>query len=35
VIVPTPGYLREIRDICTQAGILLITDEIQPLSAVV
>jgi ornithine--oxo-acid transaminase len=29
VIVPTPGYLREIRDICTQAGILLITDEIQ------
>ena len=22
VIVPTPGYLREIRDICTQAGIL-------------
>jgi ornithine--oxo-acid transaminase len=29
VIVPPPGYLREIRDICTQAGILLITDEIQ------
>ena len=29
VIVPPPGYLREIRDICTQAGILLIADEIQ------
>ena|GEM_PF-2497098 len=29
MIVPPPGYLREIRDICTQAGILLITDEIQ------
>ncbi|HSO51964.1 MAG TPA: ornithine--oxo-acid transaminase [Actinomycetes bacterium] len=29
VIVPPPGYVREIRDICTQAGILLIADEIQ------
>jgi ornithine--oxo-acid transaminase len=29
VIVPPPGYLREVRDICTQAGILLIADEIQ------
>jgi ornithine--oxo-acid transaminase len=29
VILPPPGYLREIRDICSQAGILLIADEIQ------
>jgi ornithine--oxo-acid transaminase len=29
VIVPPPGYLREVRDICSQAGILLIADEIQ------
>jgi ornithine--oxo-acid transaminase len=29
VIVPPPGYLREVRAICTQAGILLIADEIQ------
>jgi ornithine--oxo-acid transaminase len=29
VIVPPPGYLREVRDICTQAGILMIADEIQ------
>jgi ornithine--oxo-acid transaminase len=29
VILPPPGYLREVRDICTQAGVLLIADEIQ------
>jgi ornithine--oxo-acid transaminase len=29
VIVPPPGYLREVREICSQAGILLIADEIQ------
>ena len=29
MIVPPPGYLREVRDICSQAGILLIADEIQ------
>ena len=29
VILPPPGYLREVREICTQAGILLIADEIQ------
>jgi ornithine--oxo-acid transaminase len=29
VIVPPPGYLGEVRDLCRQAGILLIADEIQ------
>jgi ornithine--oxo-acid transaminase len=29
VIVPPPGYLREVREICSQAGVLLIVDEIQ------
>jgi acetylornithine/succinyldiaminopimelate/putrescine aminotransferase/predicted amino acid dehydrogenase len=29
VVVPPPGYLRAVRDICTDAGVLLIVDEIQ------
>ncbi|MEN6304763.1 MAG: aminotransferase class III-fold pyridoxal phosphate-dependent enzyme [Armatimonadia bacterium] len=29
IIVPPPGYLREVREICDQAGSLLILDEIQ------
>lgn len=29
VIVPSPGYLKKIREICTQNNILLILDEIQ------
>jgi ornithine--oxo-acid transaminase len=29
VIVPPPGYMGEVRDLCRQAGILLIADEIQ------
>ncbi|MEV0945864.1 ornithine--oxo-acid transaminase [Rhodococcus sp. NPDC049939] len=29
VLVPPPGYLAAVRDICTRRGILLIADEIQ------
>jgi len=29
VIVPPAGYLREVREICTRAGVLLIADEVQ------
>lgn len=29
VIVPSPGYLKALRDICSRHGILLILDEIQ------
>jgi len=29
VIVPTPGYLRNVKEICQQHQVLLITDEIQ------
>ena len=29
IIVPPPGYLRDVRRICTEHGIALITDEIQ------
>lgn len=29
VIVPPPGYLRDVRRLCTQAGALLILDEMQ------
>ncbi len=29
VVVPPEGYLRRVRDICTQHNVLLITDEIQ------
>ncbi len=29
VIIPPAGYLREVRQICTEKGITLITDEIQ------
>jgi ornithine--oxo-acid transaminase len=29
VVLPPPGYLRELRQICSEAGILLIADEIQ------
>ncbi|MBO1030968.1 ornithine--oxo-acid transaminase [Tessaracoccus sp. SD287] len=29
VIIPPPGYLRAVRDLCTQRNVLLIADEIQ------
>jgi ornithine--oxo-acid transaminase len=29
VLVPPPGYLREVRRICDEAGVLMIADEIQ------
>ncbi|MGB8953773.1 MAG: aminotransferase class III-fold pyridoxal phosphate-dependent enzyme [Tumebacillaceae bacterium] len=29
IIVPPPGYLRQVRDICDQKGALLILDEVQ------
>jgi acetylornithine/succinyldiaminopimelate/putrescine aminotransferase/predicted amino acid dehydrogenase len=29
VVVPPPGYLKAVREICTKAGVLLIVDEIQ------
>ncbi len=29
VVVPPPGYLRQVRDICARHNVLLITDEIQ------
>ncbi len=29
VVVPPAGYLREVRDICTRRGVLMIADEIQ------
>ena len=29
VVVPPEGYLRQVRDICTRHGVLLIADEIQ------
>jgi putrescine aminotransferase len=29
VIVPPPGYLREVREICDRRGVLLVADEIQ------
>ena len=29
IIVPPAGYLRQVREICTRHGIMLITDEIQ------
>jgi ornithine--oxo-acid transaminase len=29
VVLPPPGYLRELRQICSEAGILLIADEVQ------
>lgn len=29
IIVPPPGYLRQVRDLCTEKNILLIADEIQ------
>ncbi|HWG45990.1 MAG TPA: aminotransferase class III-fold pyridoxal phosphate-dependent enzyme [Gemmataceae bacterium] len=29
VIVPPSGYLAEVRDLCTKAGVLLVLDEIQ------
>ncbi|HTK76204.1 MAG TPA: aminotransferase class III-fold pyridoxal phosphate-dependent enzyme, partial [Gemmataceae bacterium] len=29
VVVPPPGYLPAVRDICTKAGVLLVLDEVQ------
>ena len=29
VIPPPPGYLRAVRDVCSEAGILMIADEVQ------
>ncbi len=29
IVLPTPGYLRELRELCTAAGTVLILDEIQ------
>jgi acetylornithine/N-succinyldiaminopimelate aminotransferase len=29
VVVPAPGYLAEVREVCDRAGILLILDEVQ------
>lgn len=29
VVVPPPGYLREVRAICDEAGVLMVADEIQ------
>ena len=29
IIVPPAGYLTEVRDLCTRAGVLLVVDEIQ------
>jgi acetylornithine/succinyldiaminopimelate/putrescine aminotransferase/predicted amino acid dehydrogenase len=29
IIVPPPGYLRKVRDLCTQYGVLLVLDEVQ------
>jgi putrescine aminotransferase len=29
VVVPAPGYLRAVREICDRAGVLLILDEVQ------
>jgi ornithine--oxo-acid transaminase len=29
VIIPPPGYLRAVRELCTRAGVLMMADEIQ------
>jgi ornithine--oxo-acid transaminase len=29
VVIPPPGYLREVREACTAAGVLMLADEIQ------
>lgn len=29
VVIPPPGYLSEVRDICSDAGVLFVADEIQ------
>jgi acetylornithine/succinyldiaminopimelate/putrescine aminotransferase/predicted amino acid dehydrogenase len=29
VVVPPPGYLKAVREICTKAGVLLVLDEVQ------
>jgi ornithine--oxo-acid transaminase len=29
VIVPPPGYLTEVREVCSEAGILMVADEVQ------